>query len=126
MQILKTNTEICGHCAAMRPDNGYCHKIGRYVNFFDEAKCFSGLPEKHVESLHKFRIRHDNRRNRPITTANRTEKVCSCCGRLLPIMEFVVSRRASDGHDCYCRACKAQKRKQWKDAKKEKESAAND
>ena len=112
-------TEICGHCAAMRPDNGYCTKKGRYVNFFDRAICFISDEEKPAESPKK-------RRNRPVTTANRTEKVCSCCGRLLPLSEFVVSRRASDGHDCYCRACKALKRKQWKDAKKEKESAAHD
>ena len=112
-------TEICGHCAAMRPDNGYCNLRGRCVNFFDRAKCFISNDGKLAESPKK-------RRNRPITTANRTEKVCSCCGRLLPLSEFVVSRRASDGHDCYCRACKALKRKQWKDAQKQKESAAND
>lgn len=121
-----TNPEICGHCAAMRPDNGYCTKKGRYVNFFDRAKCFISDEEKPAESPKNRLVRHDNRRNRPITTANRTEKVCSCCGRLLPLSEFVVSRRSADGHDCYCKACKALKRKQWKDAKKEKESAAND
>ena len=114
-----TNIEICGHCAAMRPDNGYCTRKGSYVNFFDRAICFISDEEKPAESPKK-------RRNRPITTANRTEKVCSCCGRLLPLSDFVVSRRSADGHDCYCRACKALKRKKWRDAKKEKESAAHD
>lgn len=38
---------------------------------------------------------------------DRTEKVCSRCRRLLPIDTFNRDRRRADGHQAYCRRCKA-------------------
>ena len=42
------------------------------------------------------------------------------------LIEKAYRQLSADGHDCYCKTCKALKRKKWRDAKKAKESAAHD
>ena len=96
-----TEERTCGHCLFMDPSNGYCRKLGRYVNALDKCRGYAGEEERIAPMPKKPR----KKRERPPELVFRTEKICASCGYLLPIQAFVRSSRKADGHDCYRREC---------------------
>ena len=56
-------------------------------------------------------------------------KICSCCGKKLPITEFYNKRGAKDGHASYCKECARKKNKEaWAKytAKKKEDNTIKD
>lgn len=47
------------------------------------------------------------------------EKVCSKCKVAKPVTEFYKSRNSKDGHNCYCKSCSKQCRKEYQEYYKE-------
>ena len=89
---LPTIDKTCGHCAACRPEDGYCKRKGQYVNALDVKTCFvepEPVPAKEPE-------------RRPLPKM----KTCKQCGRTLPIDEFPRHNTSRDGHDGVCIDCK--------------------
>ena len=52
---------------------------------------------------------------RPIENMAENKKLCRKCGRLLPMENFTMNRRNSDGKQCYCKECANKARKSWYD-----------
>lgn len=114
---IKMRTEnTCGHCAVVNPSNGYCKRTGKYVNALSTMPCF-------VEKS-DFSDQMCVAKKRPVlikyrSTADRTEKLCTACGRTLPIDSFGIARRSKDGHNYYCLECIRERDRKRRSRKKE-------
>ena len=104
---------ICGNCVNMRDDNGYCGRITRYVNFFDDAqgRCFvsrDGEPGTVVirRTKRKQPARHD--------ASPSGKQYCSRCGRTLPLEAFGFCMRRPSGRAYYCKACAVEYQKEYR------------
>lgn len=103
---------ICLHCPQMNPTTGYCRITGEYVNAFWSCRKF--ITPAEVPQPKAPRKKRVSPRKGVHTIAFRTEKVCSCCGILKPIDEFVRLKRSPDGHGCYCRMCNTIKKREFR------------
>ena len=88
----------------MRDDNGWCGRITRYVNFFDDAqgRCFvsrDGEPDTIPVRRH---MRQKPARKETIPSGM---QYCPRCGRTLPFAAFGISSSRPNGRAYYCRAC---------------------
>ena len=116
---MKSN--ICGHCANMKPTDGYCPRVGAYVNFFAEApkRCYVG-PEELEDAC-------DGKPNDPLRTEQKEKRVwkrgysleegmkyCPACNRILPKDQFCVSKARYDGLNWECKECAARRSRERK------------
>lgn len=107
--------EICLYCPKMNPNNGYCQRVGEFVNAFWSCKGFDNKEEVRVEAKPKKHF--VSWKKGKVLTAGRTEKRCARCGQVKPIDQFVRSSKKADGHDCYCRECNAIRHREAKQKK---------
>lgn len=102
---------LCGQCAWCY-DGRYCRKIYKDVPYFSERSCYTTQDEfrllfaqevtKDEYNTHEL-IKDTNKME-----SNANTKVCSRCGKELPIEEFPKNFRAKDGHLSMCRSCKGE------------------
>lgn len=105
----------CGNCLRIMPSNGYCRKLGKYVNALSEEPCFVG-PDTDIPVYTRAKpkpkpkkvIVKSEPRKTTVYYRTRTEKRCSRCGQVLPITDFGIVKRNSDGRNCYCLKCNYQ------------------
>lgn len=90
----KTDTNPrCGDCVNMHPEDGYCGRVGRYVNYFREA-CKYFVDRKDVEATIAA-----------APPAKPTTRTCKQCGRELPLEQFTRSCKSRDGYTHTCKEC---------------------
>jgi hypothetical protein len=105
---------ICGNCINMRDDNGYCGRITRYVNFFDEAqgRCFvSRDGEPGTAPTRKRAKRRQPSRYDPVPSGM---QYCPRCGRTLPKDAFGACLRRPNGRAYYCKECALEYQKEYR------------
>ena len=88
-----TTSPRCGDCVNMRKEDGYCGRVGRYVNYFRKA-CKDYVDRKDVEA---------NIAAAPPAKPN--TRTCKQCGRELPLEQFTRSCKSRDGYTHTCKEC---------------------
>lgn len=102
-----------------------CGTCGKCRNTHDGPHCYKGRTPKPVSPLMVMDCWTDPAEEEPASVAT---KVCSRCGRELPITEFGRHSRTKDGYQPLCKACLSEQnkghnpRRAWKKA----ESALED
>ena len=54
----------------------------------------------------------------PIGNSSPGEKMCTACGRVKATREFPANRRCRDGLSSWCRACRAEAVRRWRDRRR--------
>ena len=83
----------CGDCVQMRKEDGYCGRVGRYVNYF-HAAC-----KDYVDRNATDTVKAEAPKEKPGT------RVCKQCGRELPLDQFTRSCKSRDGYTHTCKEC---------------------
>lgn len=83
----------CGDCVQMREEDGYCGRVGRYVNYFRVA-CKDFVDRNDVEATIAA-----------APPAKPNTRTCKQCGRELPLEQFTRSCKSRDGYTHTCRDC---------------------
>ena len=113
----------CGDCVNMRADDGYCGRLGRYVNYFrvackDYADRIEAAEKEAIDSMpepEEPAVRVNPERATAAKMRRRaekepgTEKTCKNCGRTLPLEQFAKHAKSRDGHSCTCQECYSKK-----------------
>lgn len=123
----------CGDCVNMRKEDGYCGRVGRYVNYFrkackdlvdrieaEEEKTLASMPEPEEPDV---RVKADAKMRRKAEKKAVTEKTCKNCGRTLPIDQFPAHSKSKDGHDGVCMDCKREAMRRAQQARAKKKDA---
>lgn len=107
------NTPICGNCVNMRDDTGYCGRITRYVNFFDDAqpRCFVSRYGD-ADTVVPRRAKHRQPAHHDTTPAGM--QYCPRCGRTLPLEAFGICLRRASRRAYYCKACAVEYQKEYR------------
>ena len=87
------NNPRCGDCVQMREEDGYCGRVGRYVNYFRVA-C-----KDYVDRNATDTVKAEAPKEKPGT------RVCKQCGRELPLEQFTRSCKSRDGYTHTCKEC---------------------
>ena len=88
-----TTTPLCGSCVNMREEDGYCGRVGRYVNYFRKA-CKGYVDRNDVEATIAA-----------APPAKPNTRTCKQCGRELPLEQFTRSCKSRDGYTHTCKEC---------------------
>lgn len=90
-----TQVKVCPRCHQCCPlDEFYIDRTKRDGHSSRCRRCF-----REAHGLVPEGLRHGR------WTADRVDKTCSGCGRLLQIEAFGLNRNKGDGHQTYCREC---------------------
>ena len=81
----------CGDCVQMRKEDGYCPRLGRYVNYFRKA-CKDYVDRNDVEATIAA-----------APPAKPNTRTCKQCGRDLPLEQFTRSCKSRDGYTHTCK-----------------------
>ena len=108
----------CGDCVNMRKEDGYCPRLGRYVNYFRvackdfvdrieaaEKEALASMPEPEEPEV---RVKADAKMRRKALLHPDPKpgtRVCKQCGRELPLDKFTRSCKSRDGYTHTCRDC---------------------
>lgn len=119
-----TTNPRCGDCVNMRKEDGYCGRLGRYVNYFRvackdfadrieaaEKESLASMPEPEEPEV---RVKADAKiRRKGILHPDPkpTTKICKDCGRELPLDQFPRHPKSRDGHTSVCAECYSKKMK---------------
>lgn len=98
---------VCLDCPMYRK-GGYCRHKKKDVSALSEA-C-----EHATKTDLTFNPENKEEMNttEPVKTVEEPSaptKVCICCGEIKPITEFYKDKKATDGHQSYCKRCSAVK-----------------
>ena len=88
-----TTNPCCGDCVQMRKEDGYCGRVGRYVNYF-HAACKGFVDRNDVEATIAA-----------APPAKPDTRTCKQCGRELPLEQFTRSCKSRDGYTHTCKEC---------------------
>lgn len=132
----KIKIQICGDCVNMREEDGYCGRLGRYVNYFlaacknyvdriavAEEQAAASMPQP--EEL-DVRVKADAKMRRKgilHPDPKPSTKVCKTCGRELPLDQFPKHIKSRDGHDGVCMDCKREAMRRAQQARAKKKDA---
>lgn len=85
--------KICGHCRQYTPrpyNEDICAKTGKVVGYLWQKECFNPKEQSNMNEEKK-----------------EATKVCSVCGRELPLSAFGRHARTKDGLQTMCHKCKS-------------------
>lgn len=124
-------TPRCGSCVQMRKEDGYCGRVGRYVNYFHvacngyvdrieaaEKEAIDSMPEPEDPEV---RVKEDAKMRRKgilHPDPKPGTRVCKSCGRELPLEQFTRSCKSRDGYthtclECFSKAMREKKLALW-------------
>lgn len=93
---------FCGECQQyiVRPNGeDFCAKTGKVVPYLAERECFEARG-----------IINNDESIKPMKETNKPQtKVCTVCGRELPIDSFPTHPKSKDGHTSTCKECHSKK-----------------
>ena len=88
-----TTNPRCGDCVNMREEDGYCGRVGRYVNYFRKA-CKDYVDRNATDTV-----------KAAAPPAKPDTRTCKQCGRELPLEQFTRSCKSRDGYTHTCKEC---------------------
>ena len=113
----RLKVKMCKHCGRTLPLTAFGDsKTSKDKHRGVCKKCTSEINRSYYLKRKEQKAKTDTEVKADVEIHNETDtdnktKVCTCCGRRLPLDQFYKYKKSPDGHETQCRECREKKRK---------------